>query len=390
MPHTSAPLTQAQQHSAVLARTDHRPTGHPPVVDAGSLRICIVTDAWYPQVNGVVRTLTALKRELRSRGHKVLILSPKLFKTLPCPTYPEIRLSYNIPFRLKAILKKWQPDAIHIATEGPLGWATRRYCIQSHLPFTTAYHTAFPEYISARSHLPADWFYPLFRRFHAPSRGILVATETVRENLSRKAFSRTIPWSRGVDTSIFHPQQHRAFDFAGPVQLYVGRVAVEKNLEAFLKLDTPGTKVIVGDGPARFDLAAKYPDARFLGPLFGSDLAAAYASADVFVFPSLTDTFGLVMIEALACGTPVAAYPVQGPIDVLGHDGRGTRGEGVHQIAAIDTDLKVAIEQAATLKRAHCTRYAEHFSWRAATDQFINALHPTDDGSPASTLPAGL
>ncbi|TNE60938.1 MAG: glycosyltransferase family 1 protein [Alphaproteobacteria bacterium] len=338
------------------------------------LRICIITDAWHPQVNGVVRTLDTLRRELRQQGHRVYMLTPKLFSTLPCPTYPEIRLSMNARRRTAAILDRWQVDAIHIATEGPLGWAGRRWCLKHGRPFTTAYHTAFPEYIEARFPLKADWLYPLFRRFHAPSKGVLVATQTVRELLASKGFRNIVNWTRGVDTKQFSPMEGASHDFPRPIQLYVGRVAVEKNIEAFLKSKVPGTKVVVGDGPALKRLQAQYPDAKFLGPRFGTELAQAYAAADVFVFPSMTDTFGLVMIEALACGTPVAAYPVQGPLDVLGADGTGPFEDWSTPVAALDTDLEAAIGQALTLDRTACAEFARRYSWQAVAEQFLAAL----------------
>ena len=340
-----------------------------------ALRICIVTDAWHPQVNGVVRTLDTLRQELRAIGHRVLMVTPKRFHTMPMPTYPEIQLSLNIPFRLAAMLDKFKPDAIHIATEGPLGWAARHYCVRNGIRFTTAYHTAFPEYMSARSPFPADWFYPIFRRFHALSEGVLVATPTVRDQLMEKGFDNLVPWTRGVDTRQFYPRPSARFDFPGPTYLYVGRVAIEKNIEAFLDLDKPGTKVVVGDGPARKELEAKYPDARFLGPLFGDALAEAYSAADVFVFPSKTDTFGLVMIEALACGTPVAAFPVQGPLDVVGADGRGPFPDGSSpQIASLNEDLGEAIDEALGLDREACARMASVYSWDKVAEQFVSAL----------------
>jgi len=357
-----------------------KPVPDLPAYGSDLKRICIVTDAWHPQVNGVVRTLDTLKRELRKRGHRVLVLSPKMFKTMPMPTYPEIRLALNVPFRLARILKRFKPDAIHIATEGPLGWAARNFCIRVGHPFTTAYHTAFPEYMSARSHMPADWFYPIFKRFHAASSGVLVATQSVREQLSEKGFDRIVPWTRGVDTDLFYPRPNASLDFEGPIQLYVGRVAVEKNLEAFLQTNVPGTKVIVGDGPAREELAAKYPEARFLGALYGEDLAQAYAAADVFVFPSKTDTFGLVMIEALATGTPVAAYPVQGPLDVLGDDGRGPFPQWSTQIAGVDDDLETAIRTALTLNRRDCADFAQLYSWDEVTRLFLSALQSRPNG----------
>lgn len=345
------------------------------------MKICIVTDAWHPQVNGVVRTLGTLRQELRKRGHKVLVINPNLFHTLPCPTYPEIRLSMNVPFRLPAILDKFRPDAIHIATEGPLGWAARRYCRRNELSFTTAYHTAFPEYLSARSKLPANWFYPIFRQFHAASNGVLVATPTVRTQLQSKGFHGIVPWTRGVDTSIFYPRSTKPAaleGIEGPVQLYVGRVAIEKNIEAFLTSKVPGSKVIVGDGPALAQLRSEYPEAHFLGARFGEELAEIYAAADVFVFPSKTDTFGLVMIEALASGTPVAAYPVQGPLDVIGLDGTGPFPHWDKQVAAVRGDLDTAIAEALTLDRKACSDFAQNYSWDEVTKQFVSALQPLE------------
>ncbi|WP_262690164.1 glycosyltransferase family 4 protein [Kordiimonas aestuarii] len=354
------------------------------------LKICVVSDAWHPQVNGVVRTLDTLRHHLKARGHRVYMLTPKMFKTIPCPSYPEIRLSLNIPFRLSAIMNRWQVDAVHIATEGPLGWAARRWCIKHGRPFTTAYHTAFPEYIEARFPIKADRLYPIFRRFHAKSAGVLVATPTVRALLAQKGFSNIVDWTRGVDTTQFSPHQPKAWDYEGPVQLYVGRVAVEKNIEAFLRSTVPGTKVVVGDGPALKKLQAEYPTVNFLGAKFGADLAAAYASADVFVFPSRTDTFGLVMIEALACGTPVAAYPVQGPLDVVGRDGTGPTMTWHKPIAALDTELDKAITRALALKREDCAAFARTYDWGTVTDQFLHALcvRPEMDASAHACIPA--
>ncbi len=343
-----------------------------------ALNICIVTDAWHPQVNGVVRTLDNLRTELEHRGHKISMLTPRLFKTIPCPTYPEIRLSLNARRRTHKLLASQQLDAIHIATEGPLGWAARSWCMQNKVAFTTAYHTAFPEYIAARTPLPASWFYPLFRRFHAPSAGVLVATKTVREQLHDQKFKNIVPWTRGVDTSLFSPKAVAIGpEFGGlprPLQLYVGRVAVEKNIEAFLASKVPGTKLVIGDGPATASLKAKYPDAVFLGAKFGSELAGLYAAADVFVFPSKTDTFGLVMIEALAAGTPVAAYPVQGPLDVVGTDGCGPFAHWNKQIAALDTNLEVAIRRALSLNPQDCAAFARNYDWPTVAEQFENAL----------------
>lgn len=343
------------------------------------LKVCIVTDAWHPQVNGVVRTLDNLRQQLEIMGHDVSMLTPRLFRTMPCPTYPEIRLSLGARRRTAKLLNGMQLDAVHIATEGPLGWAARRWCIKNNVAFTTAYHTAFPEYIAARSPFPASWFYPMFRRFHAASAGVLVATDTVRQQLAEQGFENIIPWTRGVDTSLFKPriQAATAAELDGldrPIQLYVGRVAVEKNIEAFLETRVHGTKIVVGDGPATAKLRAKYPDAHFLGARFGEELAALYAAADVFVFPSKTDTFGLVMIEALATGTPVAAYPVQGPLDVVGASGCGPFEDWSRQIAALDDDLSRAIEVALTLDRNDCQQFARKYDWPTVAAQFVNAL----------------
>lgn len=347
-----------------------------PQSGTGALTICIVTDAWHPQVNGVVRTLDTLRSELEGMGHTVHMLTPAMFKTMPCPTYPEIRLALGTRKRVPELLGGWNMDAIHIATEGPLGWAARKWCIKNGRKFTTAYHTAFPEYIAARTPLPASWLYPIFRKFHSASSGVLVATPTVREQLSARGFNKIVPWTRGVDTEQFYPHQeaYEACKFKRPVQLYVGRVAVEKNIEAFLETKVPGTKVVVGEGPATEKLKNRYPDVQFLGAKFGSDLAEAYAAADVFVFPSKTDTFGLVMIEALATGTPVAAYPVQGPVDVLGVKGTGPFDGWDKPVAALNNDLEIAIQDALTMDREDCASFARLYNWQAVAEQFLAAL----------------
>jgi len=339
------------------------------------MRICIVTDAWHPQVNGVVRTLDTLHHKLKAMGHHVYMVTPKFYPTVPCPTYPEIRLSLQARRRTTRLLGRIQADAIHIATEGPIGWAARRWCIKNNHPFTTAYHTAFPEYVAARFPLRADWIYPLFRKFHAASSGVLVATPTVQKLLKSKGFINIVSWTRGVDTGVFYPDiTDLGEEGAGPVQLYVGRVAIEKNIEAFLQSNVSGTKVVVGEGPALKKLKKAYPAVTFLGAKFGHELAQIYASADVFVFPSITDTFGLVMIEALACGTPVAAYPVQGPLDVLGQDGRGPFDCWSHQVGALNSDLNVAITEAISLKRQNCSRFAKLYDWDIVAKQFVAAL----------------
>ena len=331
------------------------------------MRIALVTDAWVPQVNGVVRTLAAVTDELRARGHHVQIVSPDQFRSLPCPTYPEIRLALTRARSVGERLAAFGADAIHIATEGPLGWAARRWCLARRRSFTTAYHTQFPEYLARRSGLPASVFWPYIRRFHAPSCGIMVATATVREQLRAQGLTRLREWSRGVDLAQFGPGPPlEAFDrLPRPIQLYVGRIAVEKNIEAFLESRHPGAKVVVGDGPALSRLQAAYPGVLFLGRLSGAALAACYAGADVFVFPSRTDTFGLVMIEALACGTPVAAYPVPGPLDVLSE-----------KSGCMAETLEDSIAGALALDRTDCVEHGRRFNWSASTDQFLAALSP--------------
>jgi len=330
------------------------------------LKIAIVTDAWHPQVNGVVRTLTAITGELRRRGHSVAILAPDQFRSLPCPTYPEIRLAIAGRGAVAARLDAFGPEAIHIATEGPLGLSARGYCLDRGLPFTTAYHTQFPDYLARRIGLPASAFWPYIRWFHAPAGAIMVATESIRGELRAQGLTRLAHWSRGVDLGTFRPglaPPDLFWSLPRPIQLYVGRVSVEKNVEAFLANAHPGSKVVVGDGPALAKLQGRFPEAHFLGRQGGADLAACYAGADVLVFPSRTDTFGLVMIEALACGTPVAAFPVAGPCDVL------TPATG-----AMDERLENAIARALELGREDCIAHARGFSWANSTDQFLAAL----------------
>ncbi|MGK6318118.1 glycosyltransferase family 4 protein [Sphingomonas sp. DT-204] len=336
------------------------------------MRIAIVTDAWEPQVNGVVRTLQAVRRELERQGHHVLVISPERFYSLPCPTYPEIRLALARTAAVGALLEEFRPDAIHLATEGPVCVAARRWCLRRGFPFTTAYHTQFPDYVEARSGVPAEWVWRYIQWFHGPSQAILASTPSIRETLVEHGLTRVRHWGRGVDLANFHPGAAPHPTFAGlprPVQLYVGRVAIEKNIEAFLESGHPGTRVVVGDGPARASLETKHPDAHFLGAKFGAELAQCYAGADVFVFPSRTDTFGLVMIEALACGTPVAAYPVTGPVDVL-----------TEEVGAMADDLDAAIAEALTRDRARCAAYGRTFTWEASARQFLSALVPFGPG----------
>jgi glycosyltransferase involved in cell wall biosynthesis len=330
------------------------------------MNILIVTDAWSPQVNGVVRTLQSVRAELEKMGHRVDVISPDQFRSMPCPTYPEIRLALtaSVGSRIEAA----EADAIHVATEGPLGVAARKYCVKKGLPFTTAYHTQFPEYVSKRTKLPARWFWRYIRWFHGPAKAVMVSTPTVERQLHEQGIPHTRHWGRGVDLSCFTVDgpRHPAFDRQErPTMLYVGRVAVEKNIEAFLTADHPGTKIVVGDGPGLDQLKARFPAIRFLGKLGGAELASAYRSADVFVFPSRTDTFGLVLIESLATGTPVAAYPVQGPIDVLSPE-----------VGCMDEDLDRAIAQALTRDRAACAAYASRFGWSESARQFLEGLVP--------------
>ena len=353
------------------------------------MHISIVTDAWRPQVNGVVRTIESVSRELEQAGDRVTIISPDRFRSVPCPTYPEIRLSLTTPGRVGSLLKRLVPDAIHIATEGPLGLAARRWCVRRSLPFTTAYHTQFPDYVAARTGLPPAWLWRFERWFHRPARATLAATPSLRRQLAAEGIGPLLPFGRGVDLAAFPevpPPAPAAYaNLPRPLLLYVGRIAVEKNLEAFLKLDTPGTKLLVGDGPARASLEERYTRAIFLGALHGQVLAAAYAHADVFVFPSRTDTFGMVIIEALASGLPVAAYPVQGPVDLV-----------TPQVGALHDDLGAAVERALACDRDACRVYGRSFTWERAADEFRAALarFTTSDRAEAfplaCTAPAAL
>ena len=329
------------------------------------MRILIVSDAWHPQINGVVRTFTALERELRGLGHAVRIIGPDRFRTAPLPTYREIRIALN-PWRVRGAIEAFRPDAVHIATEGPLGWAARRWCRRSSTPFTTSFHTRFPEYLKARTGLPAAFGYAVLRRFHRRAATVMAATPRLVAELEQRRFGRVRLWSRGVDTSLFHPRRlDRVPD--SPLWLTVGRIAVEKNLEAFLGLKLPGRKMVVGDGPAKESLRRRFPDVEFPGTRTGDDLARTYAQADVFVFPSRTDTFGNVMLEALACGVPVAAYPVPGPLDVVGD---------APEVAVLDHDLGRAARAALKLDRVTCRRFAEGRGWDASARQFLANLSP--------------
>ncbi|MBK8909385.1 MAG: glycosyltransferase family 1 protein [Rhodospirillales bacterium] len=328
-------------------------------------RILLVTDAWYPQVNGVVRTLEALRSRLVLSGREVRYVTPEGFRSVPCPTYPEIRLSVASPGTMGQIIGDFRPNAIHIATEGPLGLSARNWCRRHGLPFTTAFHTRFPEYIHARWRIPATWTYAWLRWFHRPSSGVMVATQSIEDDLAARGFRRIRRWTRGVDTALFRPRPKNGLPYPRPISLFVGRVSVEKNIEDFLRLDIDGTKVVVGDGPQRAALRARYPDVVFAGAKEGEELAQYYAAADVFVFPSRTDTFGLVMLEALACGVPVAAYPVPGPRDVL--DGAGA--------GCLDEDLGRAVRAALGVPPEICRAHAERYSWDASVRQFLDNIH---------------
>lgn len=340
------------------------------------MKVVLVTDAWFPQVNGVVRTLSTVVDHLRASGHEVLTVTPDLFRTIPCPTYPEIRLALRPKPRMRALIKDFEPDAVHIATEGPLGQAALSICRAETWPLTTSFHTKFPEYIHARTRIPVAWTYAWMRRFHGHAERVMVATQTIDRELRGRGFDNTVQWTRGVDTELFRPRPHDEWpdifrSLPRPVQLYTGRVAVEKNISAFLELETPGTKIVVGDGPQRRELEARFPDVVFAGEQHGEALARHFAAADVFVFPSRTDTFGLVLLEALASGIPVAAYPVPGPLDVVGHDGPGCLSE----------DLGYAVEIAlGTASPAKCRKHALGFSWSRCTEFFVSYLAPINPG----------
>lgn len=324
----------------------------------------MVTDAWRPQINGVVHTLERLSEALLASGVETQFLTPAVFSTLPLPTYPDIRLALTTPRHVARLIDKIAPDHIHIVTEGPLGLMARRHCLSLRRPFTTSYHTRFPEYLSARLPVPEDWTYRWLRNFHNAGQGTLVATQSLARDLTARGFTRLKPWTRGVDTGLFKPDRRHDLDFPKPVFLCVGRVAVEKNLPAFLELDLPGSKLVVGDGPELEKLRSKYPQVFFLGHKPTDDLANLYASADVFVFPSRTDTFGNVIIEALASGTPVAAFPVTGPIDIVG-DGEG---------GIVSEDLREAALAALEISREKARAKASLYSWSACAEMFMDAV----------------
>ncbi len=329
------------------------------------MRIALATDAWHPQVNGVVTTLLATRAELERRGHQVLTITPQGLPSLPCPSYPEIPLALGAGREVARRLEGFSPEAIHIVTEGPLGLAARRWCLRHGVGFTTSYHTRFPEYLRLRLPVPLGLGYAAMRWFHAPAARTMVNTAKMEEELRHQGFHHLVHWGRGVDTKLFRPRVGRR-PGDPPIFLYAGRVAVEKNIEAFLSLDLPGEKVVVGDGPDRAMLSRRHPTAHFVGMQHGEALARHLATADVFVFPSRTDTFGLVMLEAMACGVPVAAYPVTGPVDVVEHGVSGW----------LDEELGVAAQRALDLDRTETRRHAERFSWERCTDEFLTNLEP--------------
>ncbi|MDQ6436699.1 glycosyltransferase family 1 protein [Mesorhizobium sp. LHD-90] len=363
--------------AAPSANAGPEPTGEGAVRpgDRGDSRILIVTDAWHPQVNGVVRTLQHLADNLADIGHRVEFLTPREFPTVPMPSYPDIRLALALPWQVTKRIEAFRPDHVHIATEGPLGILARRHCLRRGHIFTTSYHTRFPEYVRARVPIPESWIYRRLRRFHNSGAGTLVATPSLAEELTGRGFERVRLWTRGVDTELYRPDRRQVLDLPRPIFLSVGRIAVEKNLPAFLDLDLPGSKVVVGDGPALASMQERYPDTHFLGMLTGEALADIYASCDVFVFPSRTDTFGIVLLEALASGLPVAAYDVTGPADVFS-DGVG---------GVLSEDLREAALAALSLDRETARRKATTYSWAACAALFMRHVRAAHVDEPTAT-----
>ena len=344
------------------------------------MKLAVVTDAWQPQVNGVVTTLRRTRAALEALGHDVAVLSPDQHETIPCPSYPEIRLALWPRRQLAESLDAFGPDAIHVATEGPLGLAAAKHCEERQWAFTTSYHTQFPQYLRKRMPVPESWTYALLRQHHGRAHRTLVATNRQRLDLVANGFANVVIWSRGVDSELFKPSARDTLALPRPIFAYAGRIAVEKNLDAFLALDLPGTKVVIGDGPDRAALESRHPDAVFLGYRFGTELASCLSSCDVFVFPSRTDTFGLVMLEAMACGTPVAAYPVIGPVDVVTPGVTGV----------LDDDLGAAAVAALELDRDRCRRAVEGCTWQKASEQFLSHLVRASDGRDLSKVMASL
>lgn len=329
-------------------------------------KILIVTDAWEPQVNGVVTTLLTVIKHLQEKGHSVAVISPDMFTTVPLPVYPEIKLAVFPKRKMARLIDAFAPEKIHIATEGPLGWAARAICLKKGWRFSTSYHTKFPEFANETARIPLRLGYFVVKHFHRKSSAMMVATKSLDDDLRERGFTNTVTWTRGVDTELFNCQSKPALKLEKPVMVYVGRVSVEKNIEAFLNLDLPGSKLVVGGGPQLKKLQRNYPNVTFTGPKFGEELAAHYRSGDIFVFPSQTDTFGLVMLEAMACGLPVAAYPVTGPLDVLAECTAGK----------MDWDLAKAVKQALKTDQKAARDHALKFSWRACSDTFLSNLTP--------------
>lgn len=341
------------------------------------MKILLISDAWQPQVNGVVRTLENTQAELCAMGHEVMIIGPDRFRSVPMPGYREIPIALRPGPRLAQLIESFAPTCIHVATEGPLGMAARRWCQHHDMPFTTSYHTRFPEYLRLRAPVPTAWTYSWLRRFHGPATKTMVRTRTQMKLLAAHGFANLGLWPGGVDTQLFRPRRESVLNFPRPIALYAGRVAPEKSLEDFLSVDFPGSKVIVGDGPARAALQKRFPEAHFLGYHYGEALAQRIASSDVFVFPSRTDTLGLVMLEAMACGVPVAAFPVPGPIDVVLNGVSG----------CLNEDLGSAMADALKLDRSDCRVFAGEFSWRQCTQAFVDQLQPSSISASSLSSP---
>jgi len=328
------------------------------------MKVLLATDAWYPQVNGVVRCLDRVRLDTRQFGAEVEVLSHEGFTTIPLPTYSEIRLALTKPGAIARKIEAINPEYVHIATEGPIGHAVRRWCLKNNQPFTTSYHTRFPEYLRARVPVPVDLSYRYLARFHNAGQAVMVTTDALADELRGRGFRSVVKWPRGVDHEQFRPRTGKVLDFPGPISMYVGRVAVEKNIEGFLSLDIPGTKVVVGDGPQKVELERRFPGVKFLGVKHGEELGAIYSSADVFVFPSRTDTLGFVVMEALASGVPVVAFPVTGPRDIIGDA----------PVGVLTEDLAGGVHEALKLSREACRAHALTFSWDECAKIFLDHL----------------